>query len=129
MNEDASVAVAQARTEQEKYRIAEDLAKEQLSVMLQIMWTMTAVDITSTVHEACQMLFFDQSLEVSKSLLKKRAKGVKKLGEIFMAVPPIERENDPSKLYEEAAFAAMIETVKRKEESSFSAGFSRFHKR
>ena len=129
MNEDASVAVAQARTEQEKHRIAEDLAKEQLSVMLQIMWTMTAVDITSTVHEACQMLFFDQSLEVSKSLLKKRAKGVKKLGEIFMAVPPIERENDPSKLYEEAAFAAMIETVKRKEESSFRAGFSRFHKR
>lgn len=121
----AEAAMARARTEEEKNAIAEGLIKDQLSFMLQIMWTMTTVDITSTIHEACQMLFFDKAVE-DKSLLKKRAKGVQKLGEIFMNTPSIEDDNDPTKIYEEAAFAAMVETIKRKEESNFHASFSKF---
>lgn len=125
VTQDAEAAISQARTEEEKNCIAEGLAKDQLSVMLQIMWTMTTVDITSTIHEACQMLFFDKAVE-DKSVLKKRAKGVRKLGEIFMSTPAVDRNDDPTKIYEEAAFAAMVETIKRKEESNFRASFSSF---
>jgi len=118
----AEAAMAKATTEEEKKAIAEVLVKEQLSAMLQIMWTITAVDVTSTLHEACQMVFFDKAVE--KSVLKKRAEGVQKFGEIFMACPEVEKESDPTKLYEEAAFAAMLETVKMKEDSAFTARFS-----
>jgi DnaJ-domain-containing protein 1 len=123
VTQNAEAAIARAKTGQEKIAIAEDLAKDQLSVMLQIMWTMTTVDITSTIHEACQMLFFDQAIK-DKSILKKRAKGIQKLGEIFMSTPVIDDENDPTRLYENAAFAAMVEIFKRKEESNFRASFS-----
>jgi hypothetical protein len=79
------------------------------------------VDITSTLYEAIKMVLFDKSVE--KDVLKKRAKGLFKLGETFSACPSVEKENDPAELYEEAAFAAMLETVKRKEDSSFQASF------
>jgi hypothetical protein len=118
---DAETAMSAAKTQAERNAIAEEMAKEHLAVMLQVMWTMTAVDITSTLHEAIQMVLFDRSID--KAASKRRAKGIRKLGEIFMACPAVHGENDPAKLYEEAAFAAMIETVKRKEDSAFRASF------
>ena len=50
--------MANAQTEEEKQKIVETLTKEELAVTLQVMWTITAVDITSTIYEACQMVFF-----------------------------------------------------------------------
>jgi len=120
----AEEEIASAKTEEEKKAIAEVLAKEQLAVSLQIMWTITTVDITSTIHEACQMLFFDKSMK-DTSVLKKRAKAVQKLGEAFMACPvPADRDENQSasQIYSDAALAAMLETIKRKEEATFSAG-------
>jgi hypothetical protein len=118
---DTETAMSAARTQEERNAIAEEMAKDHLAVMLQVMWTMTAVDITSTLHEAIQMVLFDRSID--KATSKRRAKGIRKLGEVFMECPALNRENDPAKLYEEAAFAAMIETVKRKEDSAFRASF------
>lgn len=120
-SKDAEIAMSAARTQGERNAIAEEMAKEHLAIMLQVMWTMTTVDITSTLHEAIQMVLFDRSID--KTTSKRRAKGIRKLGEIFMACPAVKGESDPAKIYEEAAFAAMIETVKRKEDSAFKASF------
>ena len=119
--QEAKDAIAHARTETERKAIEEENAKSQLSMMLKVMWTMTTVDITSTLYEAVQMTLYDKS--VDKATLKKRAKGLLKLGETFSACPSVEKDNDPGKIYEEAAFAAMLETVKRKEDQSFRASF------
>ena len=125
LGKEAEAELARARTEAERNAIAQDLAKEQLSVVLQIMWTMTAVDVTSTLYEVCQMVFFDKAVS-DKSILKQRAEAVQRLGKVFMACPAVEGKHDPTKVYAEAAFAAMLETVKRKEDASFKAGFRGF---
>merc|ERR1712150_149046 len=118
---EAQEAMEKANTEPEKQFIAEKLVKDQLAAMLKVMWTMTAVDVTSTVHEACQMIFFDKSVK-DKSILKKRGKGIRLLGETFLACPkPEDNSDDYSSMFEEAAFAAMLETVKRKEDSQYRA--------
>ena len=82
-------------------------------------------DITATVHETCQMVFFDQS--VDKDTRKRRAHGVKNLGEIFQAVPEPAVGDEGKKtaraMFEEAALAAMVETVKRKDEAAHKATY------
>lgn len=82
------------------------------------------LDITSTVHETCQMIFFDQS--VDKDIRERRAHAVKKLGEIFqdVAVPPAaEGKKTARAMFEEAALAATIETIKRKDEATHHATY------
>lgn len=90
-----------------------------VGIMLRVMWTTTVVDITSTIYEVAHCVFFDQS--VDKEVRMARSEAVKKLGEIWMSVPEpkgqSDEEKDAKKLYEEAAFAAMLETVKRKDAS------------
>ena len=111
----------EAKTEEERAAIYRQYEEDNLAMILQIMWTITTVDITSTLHETCQMVFFDKS--VDKKDRKKRGEGVLKLGEIFMSCPTVEGDNKGAKnLYEEAAFAAMLDTIKRKENASFTAG-------
>ena len=115
-------AMTKASTDEEKSQIKHEFLALQQRMSLQIMWTMTAVDITATIHEACQMVFFDKS--VDKKVQKRRAKGLRKLGEIFMACPkPSGPDLDAGNIFEDAAFAAMLETVKRKEEDSFRASY------
>lgn len=122
---EAQAAMETAKTEAEKEVISKKLVKDQLTAMLKVMWTMTAVDVTSTIHEACQMIFFDKSVKKDKSFLKKRAKGVRLLGETFLACPkPKEVSDDYAAMFEEAAFAAMLETVKRKEDSQYKASWA-----
>jgi hypothetical protein len=104
--------------------------------MLKMLWTTTVVDITSTLYETCQMVFYD--ISVDKETRKRRARGVKKLGEIFQDCPePTDTQiqapssssssssakKSPKTLYEEAAFAAMLETMKQKDESKYNASF------
>ncbi|KAL9186699.1 hypothetical protein ACHAXT_005937 [Thalassiosira profunda] len=114
--------LADAKTEEE--RMAKQKAMEEAQVVgtLSIMWTTTVVDITATLHEVAQMVLFDQS--VDKDTRKRRAFGLKHLGEIFMAcqTPPESGQPEDAKtLYEEAAMAAMLETIKRKEEETQAA--------
>ena len=120
-SKEAQERMEKAKTEKERQVIAEEISKEQVDLMLELMWTLTTVDVTSTLHEAIQMLLFDRSFD--KQTSKKRAKGLKKLGEVFNSIPGDDKEKNFSELYEEAALAAMVETVKRKEDSAFRASF------
>ena len=69
------------------------------------------------------MVFFDKA--VDKTIRKKRAEGLKLLGQTFMDCPAPKNETGEEKnakeMYEEAAFAAMLETMKQKDESAFRA--------
>ena len=122
MQQKAAREMAEAKTEEERKEREAAMEHQMVSGMLNLMWTTTVVDITSTLHEVVQMVLFDQS--VDKDTRKRRAYGLKNLGEIFMACPPAASSNqmeDAKTLYEEAAFAAMLETIKRKEEAAQAA--------
>ena len=114
--------MAAATTDEERAQIQQELAEASSASLLALMWTTTVVDITSTLHTVCQMVFFDQS--VSKDIRHKRALGVQNLGQVFQACPPPDgqEEKDAKTLYEEAAFLAMVETIKRKDEAAHAAG-------
>jgi hypothetical protein len=113
-----------ATSDEEKRKLEMEMANATTSIMLRIIWTTTTVDIMSTLHEACQMVFFDQSVE--KDVRKLRAQAVKKLGETFLSVPepdlPEGKKKDAKSLFEEAAMAATLETIKRKDEATYQAG-------
>jgi len=121
LQEKAAQELAETNTEEE--RKDKWAAREQVQTSMHIfLWTINVVDITTTLHEVAQMVLHDQS--VDKDTRKMRASGLKNLGEIFMACPaPTEsgQPEDTKKLYEEAAFAAMLETIKRKEEAAQAA--------
>lgn len=111
----------EAKTDEERKKVEQKLEDSMSGTILKILWTTTVVDITNTLHETCQMVMFDQS--VDKEAREKRANALKTLGEIFEECPEPEKEEgeeeaDAKKLYEEAAFAAMLETIKRKEEAA-----------
>jgi len=71
------------------------------------------------------MVFFDQS--VDKDIRKRRAHAVKNLGEIFQATPEPPADSGTRKsaraMFEEAALAATVETMKRKDEAAHKAEF------
>lgn len=122
MQQKAANELAEAKTEEERKEKEAAVEQVQVSGMLSVMWTTTVVDITTTLHEVAQIVLHDQS--VDKDTRKRRAYGLKNLGEIFMACSaPTEssQPEDAKKLYEEAAFAAMLETIKRKEEAAQAA--------
>jgi curved DNA-binding protein CbpA len=108
--------LADATTDEEKEQINIELQEASVGILLRVLWTTTVVDITSTIYETCQMLFYDQS--VDKETRKLRAKAIKALGKIWTETPDPDggtKTKDAKELYEEAAFAAMLETVKRKD--------------
>jgi hypothetical protein len=118
----AAQELAQVATEEERKEKIAAMEQAKIFGMLNVMWTTTVVDITTTLHQVVQMVLHDQS--VDKDSRKKRAEGLKEMGEIFMSLStPIMsgQPEDAKKLYEDAAFAAMVETIKRKEEASHSA--------
>jgi len=110
--------------EDEKRQLEQEMANASTDIMMRIIWTTTSVDITSTIHETCQMVFFDQS--VAKGIREMRAKAVKKLGKIFQECPeppgrPEGERINAKVLFEEAAMAATLETIKRKDEANYEA--------
>lgn len=116
--------LAKAESEEEKQKLQREMEDATQNIMLKVIWTMVVVDITSTVYEVCQMVFFDQS--VDKDIRKRRAHGVKALGGIFqeMAEPPApEGKKNAREMFEEAALMATIETMKRKDEESHKASY------
>lgn len=122
-----------ATSDQERAQLKAAMEEAGSATMLKMLWTTTVVDITSTLYETCQMVFYDTS--VDKETRKSRARGVKQLGEIFQDCPEptdakIQQQSSsssakksPKTLYEEAAFAAMLETLKQKDESKYNASF------
>eukprot|EP01083_Nonionella_stella_P049526 131929_1 len=115
----AAQEMAEAKTDEERQAKQTEMEQAQLSGMLGVMWTTTVVDITTTLHEVAQMVLHDQN--VDKATRKKRAHGLKNMAEIFMACKTPNQSSQPQDaktLYEEAAMAAMIETIKRKEEAT-----------
>ncbi len=117
----AAQDIAAAKTDEDRKAAKKALEEEMTKAMLYMMWITTVVDITTTLHETAQMVLHDQS--VDKDVRKRRAYGLNHLGEIFMACPaPLEPgSGDAKAMYEEAAFAAMLETIKRKEEAAQAA--------
>jgi hypothetical protein len=111
-----------AKTDEEKKAIVDELEGHGAGILLRVLWCTTTVDITSTIYEVTHMVMYDMS--VDKETRLRRAKAVEALGEVWMNVP--EPENlktqnvDAKKIYEEAAFAAMLETVKRRDPSQSS---------
>jgi len=112
-----------ATSEEERRQLELQMANVSTEGIMRIIWTTTSVDIASTIHETCQMVFFDQS--VSKEVRVMRAKAVKQLGKIFQACSESERAQgkrmDAKILFEEASMAATLETIKRKDESNFNS--------
>lgn len=113
-----------AKTDAERGAIRMEMEKAASESLLKIMWTTCVVDITSTLHEVAQMVFFDQAVSVDTRKL--RAQGLKELGQTFLDCPASSKDEDGEKMdaqtmYEEAAFAAMLETMKRKDEATFRA--------
>lgn len=112
-----------ATTDDEKKALENEEAEKSQDVLLQLVWTTTVVDITSTIHETCQMVFFDQS--VDKNTRKKRAHGVRELGIIFQECQAPEGVNRHARdLFEDASLAATVETMKRKDAASHSTSSS-----
>ncbi len=113
-----------ATSDLEKLKLQRDMETAAANNMMRMIWHTTSVDITSTIHETCQMAFFDQS--VDKKIREMRAKAIKRLGKIFReCTPPPSRVEggrmNAKVLFEEAAMAATMETMKRKDESSHNA--------
>jgi curved DNA-binding protein CbpA len=113
--------IQNSTSEDEKRVLEQEMAAVTTDVMLRIIWTTTSVDITSTIHETCQMVFFDQS--VDKKRREMRATAVKRLGRVFQECASetqlAEGERaDARILFSEAAMAATLETMKRKDEPS-----------
>lgn len=113
----------ECKTDEEKKAVEAKMEEATGTSLLKILWYTAVVDITNTLYETCQMVCNDQSLD--KTSREKRGHGLKALGEIWMECPvpegASEAEKDAKTLYEEAAFAAMLETIKRKEEASQAA--------
>jgi len=116
-------AIRTASTPDHRDRIHTDYRNHMAQSLLNVLWTTTVVDITSTLHETSQMLLFDVSID--KDTRKKRALALKALGNTFLSIPPPQQhgDHDAAKLYEQAAFAAMLETIKRRDEAAFNASF------
>ena len=115
-----SQKIEAASSEEEKRKLELEMANAASEAMMRVVWTTTSVDIASTIHETCQMVFFDQS--VSKEVRELRAKAIKRLGKIFKECPEPERAEveqiNAKKLFEEASMAATLETIKRKDEAN-----------
>ena len=105
------------KPKEEQDELQKELAQQVRGNFLRTMWTTTVLDIANTLHEAAQMVLFDQSVDKETRLL--RGEGLKLLGEIFSAQPRPEGPNftmDGQLAYEEVAFAAMLETCVHKEQ-------------
>jgi len=109
-----------AETDEEKEKLQMEMQKAAIEVTLRLLWATNVVDITATLHETCQLVFYDKNAD--KETREARVEAVKALGETWMNLEPPEgvsgEEKDAAKMYEEAAFAAMLETIKRKDEAS-----------
>eukprot|EP00586_Coscinodiscus_wailesii_P023466 CAMPEP_0172519720 /NCGR_PEP_ID=MMETSP1066-20121228/291584_1 /TAXON_ID=671091 /ORGANISM="Coscinodiscus wailesii, Strain CCMP2513" /LENGTH=524 /DNA_ID=CAMNT_0013302355 /DNA_START=125 /DNA_END=1696 /DNA_ORIENTATION=- len=74
----AQEALQTAETEEDKQKASKAIEEEIGAATLKLMWMTTTVDITTTLHETCQMVLYDKS--VDKDVRKRRGHGLKALG-------------------------------------------------
>lgn len=115
MQQELMIKMQQAKAVDEREALEKEMNDAAVGIMLRVLWTTTVVDVTSTLYEMTHMIFFDQ--DVPKDVRWRRSEAVKALGSIFMSVPEPEdsQDQDLKQMYEDAAFAAMLETVKRRD--------------
>mmetsp|Transcript_12868 Transcript_12868/g.18904 ORF Transcript_12868/g.18904 Transcript_12868/m.18904 type:complete len:540 (-) Transcript_12868:1856-3475(-) len=113
---------AEAKTDEERAAVDKELEEAASMTMLKVLWTITSIDISSTLFETTQMLLHDASVK-DKDIRKQRANALEALGQVFMDCPdPRAGEGkDAKQLYEDAAHAALLEVIKKKEEHDQSA--------
>ncbi len=83
------------------------------SQALEILWRQTVVDITTTVHQAAQMVFYDRN--VTDQVRKKRAEALECLGTLFQEEMGKSTPIPEQAGLEQVAFHALLDTVWRKE--------------
>lgn len=95
-------------------------AEDSLPSMIQMMWSMTVIDITGTIKEVVMKVCKDAS--VSSDVQSKRAKAIKELGEIWEGMESKVKEvdkKDARNMYMSATAAAMeahLEKMKKEEQ-------------
>jgi len=98
--------------------------EDALPSMIEMMWSMTVVDITGTIKEVVMKLCKDTS--VSSDIQIKRANAIKELGEIWQSMESKSKdEKDARNLYMGATTAAMeahLEKMKKEEEVQATVG-------
>jgi len=101
-------------------------AEDTLPSMIEMMWSMTVIDITGTIKEVVMKLCKDMS--VSSDVRNKRANAIKELGEIWESMESKAKdgdEKDARNLYMSATAAAMeahLEQMKKEEEVQATVG-------
>lgn len=101
--------------------------EDALPSMIEMMWSMTVIDITGTIREVVMKLCKDGS--VSSDVQKKRAAAIRELGSIWevMKSKNADDKKDARNMYMSATAAAMeahLEKMKKEEESQVNAASS-----
>merc|ERR1712086_954544 len=100
-------------------------AEDALPSMVEMMWSMTVIDITGTIREVVMKLCKDSA--VSSDVQKKRAAAIRDLGimwEVMKSKNDGEEKKDARNMYMSATAAAMeahLEKMKKEEESRAAA--------
>jgi hypothetical protein len=90
----------------------------QLPAYLEVMWQITSLDLSSTLHEVVVKVIKDKS--ASPEDRKARAEAIVALGEIYenaRSKDPKQRAMSARGIFQNAAEAAMEETMKKNSES------------
>lgn len=91
---------------------------------MEVLWTQTAIDVANTIHEAAQMVLFDQ--DKNADTRRYRGKGLEVLGQIFQSVY-IEQPDEIKEAeaqYEKIVFFAVLDSVRRLEIAARDASFA-----
>lgn len=109
----AKMKLATSKTEQES--LTAELYRHIGRDVLTMMWDRTSMDVMNTIHEASQMVLFDQDL--NKETRKARGEGLEVLGTIFQKAKneQSDESQEQQKQYEQLAFYAVLDTIRKQE--------------
>jgi hypothetical protein len=125
MTMDASKMMGKASSEDERRQVEVNAEMEMLPALVNLFWMTTVVDITATLHEACEIVLFDQSQVKEKRIA--RANALVELGEVYQDVAKehgAKMEISSSmagEMFHEATLKAQLETIRRREENIHAA--------
>ena len=100
----------------------DNVGEDQLPQYLELMWQVTVIDISSTLHEVVMKCCWDTSKTSEER--DARAEGIKAMGEIFFdtkSKDPKQRAMSARGIFQNATAAAMEETMRKKEQEEASA--------
>jgi len=86
--------LAAAQTDGERAQMAKE-TEAASELFADTSWTTTVVDITSSLHTTCKLVFFDQAVE--KNVQGDRARAVAQLGKAWMDVPESDNHTENHK--------------------------------